>query len=428
MHPPLRLRHIRPPAEALARHLSDASFLALIADNAMVPLGYESMLAAAFQRLRAQGSPEGWERLEALCLLCSTLEHALRRAYCALNNLSELSVSADSQVLYTTLDLFMAVRVGEGDASTANRVVEALGAPTMMALLDLMHLPRGPRIRDRVAHGELMACDVADGTPTAFVVDCVFSLYASILASAKGPTLHDPLLLRNGQYYAQYASVCHPKARALASLRQLSGHWNALDASMLALYSYAATEGELEPPCWRSDPVAFANGTFTMTDLEGLHPPVPSSCEPDQQAHIRDLFCGRVGRHAITDEQLARVDAATDCGPDWSAFAFGHSSLFQLQPVTLFGTCSPDGLAKKLASIGKACHRALAALHVQIVSVVRQPGHDSKGSYRLVDSVVLLLRVYRCIGRILVERFFVLEKMDRSRQLLVPQGEQNDKY
>ncbi len=77
---PLRVTHIWCGVPAALTQFAEADFAMLITDNAMVPRGYETALLAAFRRLR-DGNNDGLARLEALCLLVTSLEHALRRVY-----------------------------------------------------------------------------------------------------------------------------------------------------------------------------------------------------------------------------------------------------------------------------------------------------------------------------------------------------------
>ncbi|KAJ3283476.1 hypothetical protein HK104_010355 [Borealophlyctis nickersoniae] len=85
------------------------------------------------------------------------LEHALRRAYVCIHELNESRFfTADSVVQYLTLDVLLAPHaVDEGaDGKRRNRLLDVLGVPTMELLLDIFSAMSGPRLRDRLSHGE----------------------------------------------------------------------------------------------------------------------------------------------------------------------------------------------------------------------------------------------------------------------------------
>lgn len=107
--------------------------------NALVPVGYEEALAVALEL--ATRRQDGFSRLQAVCVLVTTLEHALRCAYCVLNRTEQLAATATSLTHYTTLDMFVAPTL-EDEQRTPNALVPWLGLPRTMAILDLFHLVR----------------------------------------------------------------------------------------------------------------------------------------------------------------------------------------------------------------------------------------------------------------------------------------------
>lgn len=69
-----------------------------------------------------------------------------------MNNCPHRLLTAESTQLYTTFDEMMVKSLEDG---RPNGLVEELGAPYMEMLLDLLIHPEGPRLRDRISHGEV---------------------------------------------------------------------------------------------------------------------------------------------------------------------------------------------------------------------------------------------------------------------------------
>ncbi|XP_052025425.1 endoplasmic reticulum membrane-associated RNA degradation protein isoform X3 [Apodemus sylvaticus] len=85
-------------------------------------------------------------------LLLSQLEAGLRRVFAAVNKCPERLLTAESTILYTTFDEILAQHMGDG---SINQLPGLLGEPVMEFLWDLLNSQEGPRIRDRLSHGEM---------------------------------------------------------------------------------------------------------------------------------------------------------------------------------------------------------------------------------------------------------------------------------
>nr|XP_034347888.1 endoplasmic reticulum membrane-associated RNA degradation protein isoform X1 [Arvicanthis niloticus] len=85
-------------------------------------------------------------------LLLSQLEAGLRRVFAAVNKCPERLLTAESTVLYTTFDEILAKNMSDG---TINQLPCFLGEPAMEFLWDFLNYQEGPRIRDRLSHGEI---------------------------------------------------------------------------------------------------------------------------------------------------------------------------------------------------------------------------------------------------------------------------------
>ncbi|ELU04535.1 hypothetical protein CAPTEDRAFT_86473, partial [Capitella teleta] len=91
---------------------------------------------------------------DCVLLLLPQLEHVMRRIYATANGCTERVLTAESNVLFTTFDEIFSEMLPNG---VPNEVRSSIGDQRMNLLLDLLTYPEGPRIRDRLSHGE---CDL----------------------------------------------------------------------------------------------------------------------------------------------------------------------------------------------------------------------------------------------------------------------------
>lgn len=402
---PLKLKHVW--TTGLGTVLADEeALLALASNNPMVPAGYERLLCAAWRRLKCSNSSSGLLHMEALSLLVVTIEHGLRRAFCVLNGAEERSATADSAVLYTTLD---DLTVSHLDDGRENGLVAFLGEPLMMALMDLFHLPLGPRIRDRVSHGEVLPCDLAPGASGSFIVESVFNLSVAMMAKARNAPL---------PAFESYQSVCHLKGRARFHVSLLASRWAALQSLMTSLQNLGGGGSD------------STEQSTVINDVNGTQ----ITCRMTED--LVDVFRLRVGQHAVPDNVLEFVVGATKRLPikDWVPFGEGGDAV---GPMRMWNS-HPQSMmfSKKVAHVAKECHHILAVLHRQMVEIASSGATYTlgKADYRRVDVVPRVLRVTYVIGRILVERMSFMEATldgaQRVAQSSLPAAllEQNEKF
>ncbi|XP_017656185.2 endoplasmic reticulum membrane-associated RNA degradation protein isoform X3 [Nannospalax galili] len=89
-------------------------------------------------------------------LLLSQLETGLRRVFTAVNKCPDRLLTAESATPYTTFDEILAKHLNDG---SINQVPLVLGEPAMEFLWDFLNHQEGPRIRDRLSHGEVNLCE-----------------------------------------------------------------------------------------------------------------------------------------------------------------------------------------------------------------------------------------------------------------------------
>lgn len=84
--------------------------------------------------------------------LLPQIEHSLRRIYVAVNGLPSKYLCAEAREYYTTIEILLSPLLL--DENTENMIYKELGPNLIHALNDMLINPKGPRIRDRVSHGE----------------------------------------------------------------------------------------------------------------------------------------------------------------------------------------------------------------------------------------------------------------------------------
>ncbi|ELK09997.1 hypothetical protein PAL_GLEAN10013324, partial [Pteropus alecto] len=85
-------------------------------------------------------------------LLLTQLETGLRNVFATVNKCPRRLLTAESTALYTTFDEILAKHLNDGQV---NQLPLFLGDPAMEFLWDFLNHQEGPRVRDRLSHGEV---------------------------------------------------------------------------------------------------------------------------------------------------------------------------------------------------------------------------------------------------------------------------------
>uniref|UniRef100_A0A2K6FER2 ER membrane associated RNA degradation n=1 Tax=Propithecus coquereli TaxID=379532 RepID=A0A2K6FER2_PROCO len=85
-------------------------------------------------------------------LLLTQLETGLRKVFATVNKCPKRLLIAESTALYTTFDEVLAKHLSDGEI---NQLPLFLGEPAMEFLWDFLNHQTGPRVRDRLSHGEI---------------------------------------------------------------------------------------------------------------------------------------------------------------------------------------------------------------------------------------------------------------------------------
>jgi len=162
------------------------------------------------------------------------LEHGLRVLYAQENECPEKVVTANPDTFYTTLDEILARTTESGDK---NGVIEVLGVPLLELLRDLFMVQTGPRLRDRVSHGEADPSSFGDTLVTVYVAALTSLAFrfrgtavrdqelspdiVSLLLQAEIPAVGDEDNdLRCNEYVDHYVAVYHPLSQAKEAASQ----------------------------------------------------------------------------------------------------------------------------------------------------------------------------------------------------------------
>lgn len=141
---------------------------------------------------------------DCIVLLLPQLECSLRVIYATVNNCQERILTAEVTSLYTTLEEILHDCV----LDKPNMVLQILGENYKEVLLDLFFYPEGPRIRDRVSHGEVNLSEIPFYLVN-FILTVSIALCCKFLPS-------DNLLLKNEyvqnlhKWICKYMPVFHP--------------------------------------------------------------------------------------------------------------------------------------------------------------------------------------------------------------------------
>ncbi|XP_006876246.1 PREDICTED: ER membrane-associated RNA degradation protein [Chrysochloris asiatica] len=103
---------------------------------------------------------------DCVILLLTQVEGGLRRAFATVNRCPRRLLTAESTALYTTLDEVLAEGLEDG---TTNQLPALLGEPTLEFLWDFLNHQEGPRVRDRLSHGEFRLSEFPEAAACQFL-------------------------------------------------------------------------------------------------------------------------------------------------------------------------------------------------------------------------------------------------------------------
>ncbi|XP_055980862.1 endoplasmic reticulum membrane-associated RNA degradation protein [Sorex fumeus] len=150
-------------------------------------------------------------------LVLTQLETGLRRVFAVVNRCPQRLLTAESTALYTTLDEILAKHLTDG---RINQLPLFIGERAMEFLWDLLNHQEGPRVRDRLSHGEF---DLQDFPEAAAEHLLAFSLVLllrfvdeELLSAMKEKAAVSTLIRCVEGYYARFHPLSRLKAQVLS--------------------------------------------------------------------------------------------------------------------------------------------------------------------------------------------------------------------
>ncbi|XP_069455519.1 endoplasmic reticulum membrane-associated RNA degradation protein isoform X4 [Ovis canadensis] len=235
-------------------------------------------------------------------LLLVQLETGLRKAFAEVNECPKRLLTAESTALYTTFDEILAKHLNDGKI---NQLPLFLGEPAMEFLWDFLNHQEGPRLRDRLSHGEVSLPEFpkeAAGQLLAFsFVLLLRFIDGDLLAACKEKAAVRSLI----NLAATYVSRCHPASqlkKQVLSCEGSIGAWPLLPLPEEAEREPVRPEGGSETDACSSliteivaELCCRAPETHRAAHLSGPLPPEqwPRLLHALCSTPVRTLFCPR---------------------------------------------------------------------------------------------------------------------------------------
>lgn len=146
----------------------------------------------------------------SLCLLVPEWEFVARVLFTIVNKCDERIQTAESDELYTTFDEILSHQINDQN----NRFPQTIGLDHMELLLDFLVLPEGPRLRDKISHGEVSSDDkfVQKG------LDLVIASYLDITYAIQNISGSSNILDINSSLISGYNSQYHPTSLLIENI------------------------------------------------------------------------------------------------------------------------------------------------------------------------------------------------------------------
>ncbi|KAM5228746.1 endoplasmic reticulum membrane-associated RNA degradation protein [Ctenodactylus gundi] len=140
-------------------------------------------------------------------LLLTQLEVGLRRVFAAVNKCPARLLTAESTTLYTTFDEILAKHLNDGKI---NQLPLFLGEPTMDFLWDFLNYQEGPRIRDRLSHGEMNLLEFPKELASQLLAFSVILLLRFSAEEVFSIFKEEKTIKLLSSFAENYSSRCHP--------------------------------------------------------------------------------------------------------------------------------------------------------------------------------------------------------------------------
>nr|XP_031312606.1 endoplasmic reticulum membrane-associated RNA degradation protein isoform X2 [Camelus dromedarius] len=143
-------------------------------------------------------------------LLLTQLEAGLRKVFATVNACPSRLLTAESTALYTTFDEILAKHLNDGKI---NQLPLFLGEPAMEFLWDFLNHQEGPRVRDRLSHGEVSLPEFPREAANQLLAFS-FVLLLRLTDEDLLPVFKEKAMVRSLMGLAEgYVARCHPASR-----------------------------------------------------------------------------------------------------------------------------------------------------------------------------------------------------------------------
>ncbi|XP_010290935.1 PREDICTED: endoplasmic reticulum membrane-associated RNA degradation protein [Phaethon lepturus] len=158
---------------------------------------------------------------DCVILLLPQLEVGLRLLFTTTNKCPNRLLTAEPSALYTTFDEMLAKHL---DNEEVNQLPAVLGEPAMEFLWDFLNHQEGPRLRDRLSHGEInvkaFPREVANQI-VAFAITLLCRFSDEDMFAFKEHTLIKPLINCASCYRSQFHPISRLKKQVLECMKSI---------------------------------------------------------------------------------------------------------------------------------------------------------------------------------------------------------------
>jgi len=163
-------------------------------------------------------------------LLLPLLEVTFRKLFVIENDCPERMLTAEAECLYTTYNEIFEEHLENGEL---NKIQKCLGEDLMLLMYDLLTLPDGPRVRDKLSHGEVVFSLNLTDENSQKVMQSVASHLLTVLVILLSKKVSEHLIPKNLvgvlQTYKNYRSMFHPTTLLVKSLQENLYHIENID-------------------------------------------------------------------------------------------------------------------------------------------------------------------------------------------------------
>ncbi|XP_020736258.2 endoplasmic reticulum membrane-associated RNA degradation protein isoform X3 [Odocoileus virginianus] len=235
-------------------------------------------------------------------LLLVQLETGLRKVFAEVNECPKRLLTAESTALYTTFDEILAKHLNDGKI---NQLPVFLGEPAMEFLWDFLNHQEGPRLRDRLSHGEVSLPEFPKAAATQLLAFS-FVLLLRFIDEDLLSVFKEKAAVRSLINLAvAYVSRCHPASQLKKQVLSCGGRLGAWPLRPLpeeAGREAARSEGDSETDACSSlireimaELCCHVPETHRAAHLSGPLPPEewPRLLHALCSIPVRTLFCPR---------------------------------------------------------------------------------------------------------------------------------------